>query len=368
MRTVIVFFVSMLSVIVAHGAEVRTGGATFVFEGGERVRIDLEGQSLPLEQIVTCDGYVSVPMGGAVNVAGKNLQQATEALVTHIETSVGIKKPKVSIAVLQPRVRKAYIEGEVTHPQSIELLPEHPMSLAAALAMAEGPTPDADITHIKVVHHGAQSSKVEIVDASAFELIAQESLGPVLQSGDVVIVPRAGTITVVGEINQPGVFSRKHLRSAPDQPMRLSQAIAAAGGAKPDADLRAVILVRTQNKERRSTAYDVDAALEQHDINQDPALADGDQIVVPASAGFTVLGKVHTPGSYFGKPMTLSRLIALAGGLEQFAKKSGIVIARKNDPGRPIHADLSEITKDGRMEKDIPLNPGDIVYVGENMM
>jgi protein involved in polysaccharide export with SLBB domain len=337
----------------------------FQFEGGERVRIDLESQSIPLEQVVTSDGFVSVPTGGAVNIGGLNLQQATESLSSHIESSSGIRKPKVSIAVLQPKIRKAYIQGEVIRPQAIELPSDNQLTLAAALAIAEGPTADADITRIKVVHQGEQSPKVEIVNASHFEDSEQDSLGPVMRSGDVIIVPRAGTISVTGEIAQPGVFSRKHIRNAPNQPMRLSQVIAAAGGAKPSANLRAVILVRNQNNERRSTTYDLDAALEKQNMSQDPALVDGDQIVVPTSAGFTILGKVHSPGSYYGKPMTVTRLIAMAGGLDQFAKKSGIIVARKEGA---VRVDLVELTKDGRVEQDLTLNPGDIVYVGERML
>jgi protein involved in polysaccharide export with SLBB domain len=371
MRAAVFAIVSCLILTLTHASEliprvsVASGPIAFQFEGGERVRIDLENQSVPLEQIVTSDGYVSIPTGGAVNIGGQNLQQATETLAAHIERRSGIRTPKVSIAVVQTKVRKAYIQGEVTRPQSIELPADHTLSLAAALAVAEGPTADADITRIKVVHQGEQIPKIEIVDASSFDSPNQENLGPVLRSGDVVIIPRAGTFSITGEIAQPGVLSRKHLRNAPGQPMRLSQAIAAAGGAKPSANLHSVILVRTQNNERRSTVYNLDSALEQHDISQDPSLADGDQIVVPASAGFTILGKVHTPGSYFGKPMTVSRLIAMAGGFQQFARKSGIVVARKEGA---VRVDLGEITKDGKVEKDLVLNPGDIVYVGENML
>jgi protein involved in polysaccharide export with SLBB domain len=345
-------------------SSVRHGNA-FQFEGGERVRIDLENQAMPLEQVVTSDGYVSLPTGGAVNISGLNLQQVSELLAAHIERSSGIRKPKVSIAVLQPKIHKAYIQGEVTRPQAIELPADGSLALAAALAIAEGPTADADITRVKVVHQSEHAPKIEIVDASQFEVAEQESLGPVLRSGDVIIVPRAGTISVTGEIAQPGVFSRKHIRNAPSQPMRLSQAIAAAGGAKPSANLRAVILVRTQNNERRSTTYNLETALEQQNIGQDPALVDGDQVVVPASAGFTILGKVKSPGSYYGKPMTVSRLIAMAGGLDQFAKKSGIIVSRKEGSFR---VDFGEITKEGRIEQDPLLNPGDIVYVGERML
>jgi protein involved in polysaccharide export with SLBB domain len=369
MRTVMGLVGMCLALSVVRGAELPAKTSTapgFQFEGGERIRVDLENQSVPLEQIVTADGFISVPTGGAINIAGKNLQQVTESLAAQVESNTGIKKPKISIAILQTRVHRVFIEGEVTHPQTIELT-DRTLSLAAALAVVEGLTPDADITRIKVVHQGERTPKIEIIDASTFEDPNQESVGPDLQAGDVVIVPRAGTITVTGEVAQPGVYSRKHIRNAPGQPMRLSQAIAASGGPKADANMRAVILVRTQKQQRNSTAYDLDAALEQHDVSQDPALLDGDQIVIPPAAGFTVLGKVHSPGSYFGKPMTVSRLIALAGGLDQFAKKS-ITISRKDEPGRPLRVDLSEITKDGRTEKDVTLNPGDIVYVGENML
>jgi protein involved in polysaccharide export with SLBB domain len=119
-------------------------------------------------------------------------------------------------------------------------------------------------------------------------------------------------------------------------------------------------------------SFDIEAA-GKGDAAQDPIVQDGDQIVVSSSDGYVLLGRVRQPGVYYtpgigGAPLTLSRLVALGGGFETYAKKSAVIIVRKDKPGVATPVDVKSIIEEGKLEKDVPLNPGDMVFVGESAL
>jgi protein involved in polysaccharide export with SLBB domain len=69
-----------------------------------------------------------------------------------------------------------------------------------------------------------------------------------------------------------------------------------------------------------------------------------------------------SPGIYYIPvgPPTLSRLVALAGGLQTYAK-SDVLLVHKQGPKENI--DLNSILEKGHTEKDMALIPGDWVHV-----
>lgn len=78
----------------------------------------------------------------------------------------------------------------------------------------------------------------------------------------------------------------------------------------------------------------------------------------------SILGEVAHPGRYDLKGRTtVLDLLALAGGLTEFASRSRIVILRGGGPGPArIRFDYGKATQDGARE-NIELRPGDIVLV-----
>ena len=79
-----------------------------------------------------------------------------------------------------------------------------------------------------------------------------------------------------------------------------------------------------------------------------------------------VLGEVQKPGMY-PMPRYLSTLqaVTLAGGYKDSAALKKVFLIRKGNDNRPypITADLSEVLSSGDMNKDVPLEPYDVVYV-----
>ncbi|MCA9708290.1 MAG: polysaccharide export protein, partial [Myxococcales bacterium] len=79
----------------------------------------------------------------------------------------------------------------------------------------------------------------------------------------------------------------------------------------------------------------------------------------------SVLGQVNEPGSYpFKERLTLVQAISLAGGMNPLAQAKRVKLIRETDAGRQtFEIDVREILESKR--EDLPLLPGDVVFVPE---
>lgn len=90
-------------------------------------------------------------------------------------------------------------------------------------------------------------------------------------------------------------------------------------------------------------------------------------IFVKEYAKISVLGQVRTPGSYELKGgLTVIDAIALAGGFSDKADAENVKLVRtKNEVKQTIDINAKEIVDEGKKERDILLEPGDLIIVGE---
>lgn len=84
----------------------------------------------------------------------------------------------------------------------------------------------------------------------------------------------------------------------------------------------------------------------------------------------TVLGEVGNPGPVnmpATMDLTVTKVLQSAGGLRPFADRSGIIVTRCDKDGTQTRTrvDINEIGKDGRVDKDMSLRAGDVVWVPE---
>ncbi len=84
----------------------------------------------------------------------------------------------------------------------------------------------------------------------------------------------------------------------------------------------------------------------------------------------SVLGEVKQPGKYDmykEKETTVLEAIAMAGGFSPAAAINSTSIIR-NEGAQEVRIPIrvTDITKKGKKEKDIPLKPGDIIFVPES--
>ena len=101
------------------------------------------------------------------------------------------------------------------------------------------------------------------------------------------------------------------------------------------------------------------------DARANPYIEAGDIITVPEADQVYVVGNVYTPLTIpLNEPITLSRAIAMAGGLKQDSRKDKIRILRQESGSftkKEMLVDLSAIEK--KQAEDVALLPNDIIDV-----
>jgi polysaccharide export outer membrane protein len=90
-------------------------------------------------------------------------------------------------------------------------------------------------------------------------------------------------------------------------------------------------------------------------------------VSVKAALGHTVnvIGQVNKPGEIvIGRRMTVMQALSQAGGLTPFAKQSGIKVIRHGEAeDTSIPIPYSDIASGEDLDKDIMLEPGDVIVV-----
>ena len=142
------------------------------------------------------------------------------------------------------------------------------------------------------------------------------------------------------------------------------QAISATGGLSEDADVDGIVVRRF--KGGKGTTLKVNARdILNGKVGEDTRLMPGDTVVVPRVRAISVLGTVKKPGQFFATPeapLTVSRVVALAGGAERPNSLSQIRVTRGKES---FEVDVRSMLESGKGGNDLELLPGDIVYVPE---
>jgi polysaccharide export outer membrane protein len=174
--------------------------------------------------------------------------------------------------------------------------------------------------------------------------------------------PLSRPLYLLGEFNRPGIV---HMTSD----MNLIQALGAGQGLSERAYTRGARLIRNE----QIVAVDINALLNRGRMDQNVWLEPKDTIFVPGLEDLRifVLGAVAQPGSrdVTNGPLTLADAIARSGGHRAGeANLEEIRVIRSHSPvsGELFVVDLTRIL-DG-LAMDMPLEPGDIVFVPLNGM
>ena len=151
-----------------------------------------------------------------------------------------------------------------------------PRSVIDAIAFAGGLTPIAD-RHITVQHRGSLHAKEEVFlsNNSDKALAAQVLVYP----GDIVMVPKAGVVYVLGDVHQPGGYVMQD-----ESTMTALQAIAMASGNNTTSLADQVRLVR-RTPEGSTTEITISVKDMQRGKIPDMPLRANDVLWIPFSFG-----------------------------------------------------------------------------------
>jgi polysaccharide biosynthesis/export protein len=258
---------------------------------GDKVRLTVVGfPDLSGEQVVLNDGTIQMPMAGEISLDGLSPGEAKDRIIEAIKPYV--RRPQVSLALLNRRTPRISVTGEVNRPgprqltksnpgqnnESTPAVPEIP-TVSSSLLLAGGVTPNADLRNVIIRRAGRSNANQPVassmlpqptntspssdiskreIKVNLWNAIRAGSLGddPQVYDGDEIVVPTAQlagpdqqallastvapdkiNIQVAGQVQRPGAVTL-----APNSDV--TTAIAAAGGPTDKANTSAVTLIR----------------------------------------------------------------------------------------------------------------------------
>jgi len=199
------------------------------------------------------------------------------------------KNLHVDVFIKEYHSKQVAIIGAVNDQSRFEL--QRRVRLLELLTYAKGPSPKAGQT-INIVH-GQMSSICQAPEGedlnktfSSYRLSdtlrGDPNANPFLEGGDIVTLPEADQVYVVGNVFTPITIALK-------EPVTLSSAIAMAGGLKQDTKKDKIRIVRQEAGSTTKKEIIIDLYAIEKRRADDPVLEANDIIDVPTSAGKSFL-------------------------------------------------------------------------------
>ena len=170
-------------------------------------------------------------------------------------------------------------------------------------------------------------------------------------------VVKKNKVFILGQVKSPGIyrFSEK---------VSFTEAITLAGGVTEAASFEKVTVT---TKKGKVIPINLNRLLIQGDKSEDITLQDGDTIYIAEARKVLILGEVKSPGAYNlpeKKIGVLGGIVGLAGSYTEDAVLKTVALLRWS-PDRPqmILVDMKKILRKGELQRDITLEPGDIIFV-----
>ena len=235
MRSLFCFFVLCLFI-----ARVGTAATTesLLIGRGDRLFIHVaDTPELDQHPSVTDAGGIPVIGVGNVKVAGLTPEGAAVVIQDCLIAAHYMNHPEVTVSIEQYATQNVSVLGEV---RSSGVYPiSTPRSVLDILAMAGGLNSVAD-RNILIQRHGDPEHTVHYLFSNNAEqaVSGQMTVNP----GDTVIVPKAGIVYVLGDVNRPGGYAMANNESK----MTVLQALAIAGGVTKSGKLGHARLMRTE--------------------------------------------------------------------------------------------------------------------------
>jgi len=298
----------------ALASEVKQGD--YVIGSGDLLGIEVfDVPELSRDVRVNETGYISLPlMPIKVRAGGLTPFQLQDKLAEVLQTNGLVSTPQVNVSVKEQHSQPITVIGAVRNPMVIQALRR--TTLLQVLSQAGGIADDAGSTVIVTRSGPGNSDPADSGDASTSSAsqIFTISMSDVLESGDsrfnipllggdVVSVPRAGIIYVVGAVTRPGGFL---MQNDLDR-MTTLKMLSLAGGTTNTAKMKNTVILRKNLDTGKRDQLPVDLGKILKLKTQDVQLQANDILFVPDSNGLKALHRAGDIG------VTLTEGIAIIG-------------------------------------------------------
>ena len=164
---------------------------------------------------IASDGHVSLPLVGRIQAAGLTVKELEQELQKRLSSFV--REPSVALNLVEMQSQPVSVLGAVNKPGSVQV--QGRKTLFEVLSMSEGLRPDAghSIVITRSLEWGPLPLKDVVNDMERKVSIGKVSVRSIMeaknpeenilvQPHDVISVPRADMIYVIGDVRKPGGF------------------------------------------------------------------------------------------------------------------------------------------------------------------
>lgn len=262
------------------GKSTTTPQQSNVIDDGDMVDVAVfESPDLSTKVRVGEDGEVLLPLVGKVHLQGLTVADASAVIRLRLIAQRFVKDPKVTVSITEYATRGVSVSGEVKKPGIYTAMGSH--RLNDYISLAEGLTQQAG-TRVSVTHRAAPDQIIIVRISSTGN--PRPGSNPVVESGDTIIVPKAGEVYVVGDVVRPGKYLMDH-----DEQLTIVQALALAQGANRTALLKHSMIIRETDAGRTEIPLNVERVLTMK--STDLTLVDNDILFIPVSQAKAVINR-----------------------------------------------------------------------------
>jgi len=270
---------------------------------GDLVYLSVSGApELTRSYRISADGQIALPMlKEGIEIAGFTPDQIVQAVTFRLKEKRILKAPIVVAEVMEYRSRLVSVVGSVKSPTMVQAIGN--TKLLDAIARAQGLTPEAG-PEIIVTRPSSGGSEKQSIHISAKALFsgADPSLNVALHGGEVIQVPEAPKLFILGNVKTPGVYPLTEQGGS-----TVMKALALSQGTLTFTARKAYVYrLKTDSPERQEIEIDLAQIL--HRKSPDVALQANDILYVPENAKMKLSATVLQSFSGFGAS-TLSGLI-----------------------------------------------------------
>jgi polysaccharide export outer membrane protein len=216
-------------------------------------------------------GDIALPLAGSIRVSGLSVERAEQTIATRLQQAGAFNDPQVTVFEKEYATQGISVLGEVQKPGIYPLIGPH--TLLDAISAAGGTTPRAGT--VATITHRADPDKPTTV-ALSYSDTGKPVTTAKVQSGDTVMVSKAGLVYVVGDVHEPAGIVLEN------SGLTVLQAVAMAHGTNPTAKLSGAKLIRKTGNGSREIEIPLNKILKAK--SPDLPLQPEDIVFVPGSA------------------------------------------------------------------------------------
>lgn len=351
---------TLISVALLLAIHIQAGGQTDRYRDpllGPRDVLDIQvyGESnLSMVVVISASGDFSFPLLQRVKAAGRTADELGRYMEKRLKDERFLRNPSITVRIQDQKHFTVTLLGAVAKPGAVPIYPS--MSIHQLLAEQGGIIHEKASPYIHIQR--LNGNRIEVPrEALENDEIDERMNDLALEPGDVVIVPEAKNVYVLGAVNKPGGYPL-------NQTLTLDDALGLAGGRNKTGGSTMLWHHLDDSKDAQLITFTYTQYQNDPEI-RNSKVSPGDSIYLNQSDFIFIGGQVNRPGTFpWSEDLTLLSAIYTAGDLTAIADNT-IWLIREDESGKQVKTRHSYygIRKKGR---DIQILPGDIIQVQPN--